>query len=84
MYRQVWCVSALVGVEQYHFSFTLDTYREVLTLVGQCAGNPELNFTWYAAAKVTRMIRDVVCSAQQVVAQTKLASEMQSQPDRLR
>lgn len=76
LYRQVWCVSAVVGVEQYHFAFTLDTYQQVLRLVGKCAADPELNLTWYVAAQVTRRIRDVACAAQQVVAKTIAASEL--------
>jgi hypothetical protein len=79
LYRQVWCVSAMIGVEQYHFRFTLDSYKETLRLVAKCAADPELNFTWYAAAQVTRRICDVACAAQQVVAKTVAASELSGQ-----
>jgi hypothetical protein len=52
-------VLALVkGKERYLFLYTDTQQAEALRALGRCASNPELSFTWYDAAVLSRRLRN--------------------------
>lgn len=52
-------VLALVkGEERYLFLYTDSQQAEALRALGRHASNPELSFTWYDAAVLSRRIRN--------------------------
>jgi len=52
-------VAALVkGNERYVFLWTDACRAEVLRTLGRFASNPELSFTWYDAAVLSRRVRE--------------------------
>jgi hypothetical protein len=44
--------------ERYVFLFDDDHARDTLRTLGRFASNPELSFSWYDAAKLSRQVRD--------------------------
>jgi len=52
-------VIALVkGGERYVFTYDDASRAEVLRAFGRFASNPELNFSWYDAAVMSKKVRD--------------------------
>ena len=76
LFRQMWCVSLAFEGHQYHFMFNLANYQRVMQLVGKCAADPCQPLSWYQAACTTKRIREIVCSAQQAIAKTRVASDL--------
>ena len=54
------CVEFWRNEDYYVFSATPETLRQVLRLVGICAGDPKLNLTWEDAAQITAQLRAMV------------------------
>ncbi len=55
------CVLALVkGNERYVFTFSPQRVVDVLRTLGRFASNPELSFTWYDAAVLSKKIHEEV------------------------
>lgn len=51
-------VLALVkGKERYLFLYADSQQAEALRALGRCASNPELSFTWFDAAVLSRRLR---------------------------
>lgn len=46
------------GQERYLFVFADEHRQDVLRTFGQFAANPELSFSWYDAAVLSRRVRD--------------------------
>ena len=53
--------------DYYVFSATPDTLRQMLRLVGVCAGDPKLNLTWDDAAQITATLRVFVTEVEPTV-----------------
>lgn len=47
------------GDERYVFTWTAETTRDVLRTFGRFASDPELSFTWYDAALLSRKVRNL-------------------------
>lgn len=52
------CVALAKGRERYILLFTAANRSAALRTIGRWASNPELNFTWYDAARLTQKIRE--------------------------
>jgi len=79
LYNQVWCLAVPLDCgHKYYFSFTLANYSQVLSLVGKSAANPGEPLTWKQASSICDRIREIVCSAQQALSKTQVASQLQS------
>jgi trehalose utilization protein len=45
------------GHEHYLFMYTKEHVRDVLRMLAHWAGNPDLSFNWYDAARLSHEIR---------------------------
>lgn len=53
-------VLALIkGNEKYCFLYSDEKKQECLKVLGRWASNPELSFTWYDAAVLSKRMRDI-------------------------
>jgi len=53
-------IAALVkGNERYVFLFVVSRRSELLHTLGRFASNPELSFSWYDAAVISRKVREM-------------------------
>lgn len=51
-------ITLMHGDELYAWTYDDESTAELLRDIGRKASNPELNFTWYDAAKLSQVIRD--------------------------
>jgi hypothetical protein len=51
-------LSMAKGPERYIFLFTDEKHVELLRLLGKFASDPQLSFTWYDAAALSKKVRD--------------------------
>lgn len=51
-------VALIKGPEKYVWLYTAENRAEALRSIGRFASNPELSFTWYDAACVSKRIRN--------------------------
>ena len=59
-------VLALVkGEERYVFLYDEENRTETLRMLGRYAANPELSFTWYDAAVMSKKIREMAAEQEQ-------------------
>jgi len=51
-------ITLVRGNDRYAWIYDDESTSELLRDIGRKASNPELNFTWYDAAKLSQVIRD--------------------------
>jgi hypothetical protein len=56
--RDIVVVGLIKGIEQYVFLYDEASKADVLRMLGRFAANPELSFTWYDAAVLSKRIRE--------------------------
>jgi hypothetical protein len=60
MEREINVLALVKGEERFIFLFDDDSRDEALRQLARFAANPELDFSWYDAAMLSRKIRDAV------------------------
>ena len=60
MEREINVLALVKGEERFIFLFDDDNRDEALRQLARFAANPELDFSWYDAAMLSRKIRDAV------------------------
>lgn len=58
-------VSLVKGSEKYVFIFSLDRRSAFFHTLGRFAANPELSFTWYDAAVLSKRTRELLDVAEE-------------------
>lgn len=51
-------ITLIRGNDRYAWIYDDESTSELLRDIGRTASNPQLNFTWYDAAKLSNVIRD--------------------------
>ncbi len=59
MHQEINVLALMKGDERYVFLYSDDNRVETLRTLGRYAANPELSFTWYDAAVMSKKIRDI-------------------------
>ncbi len=59
MSAEVNVLAMIKGDDRYVFLYTDDQSRDALRMLGRFAADPELNFTWYDAAVLSKKVREV-------------------------
>lgn len=58
--NDVLVLAVVKGAEQWVFVYREDRASEVIRTAGRFAADPELDFTWYDAARISRAVREQV------------------------
>ncbi len=59
MHQEINVLALVKGEERYVFLYDDSNRIETLRTLGRYAANPELSFTWYDAAVMSKKIRDI-------------------------
>lgn len=68
MEREINVLALVKGGEKYIFLFDDENRDETLRQLARFAANPDLDFSWYDAAMLSRKIRDAVPTDEDVLA----------------
>lgn len=74
MDREVNVLALVKGEERFIFLFDDQNRDETLRQLARFAANPELDFSWYDAAMLSRKIRDAVPTDEDIVASKEFDS----------
>ncbi|MCP4885795.1 MAG: hypothetical protein ACPGLY_03175 [Rubripirellula sp.] len=74
MDREINVLALVKGEERFIFLFDDQNRDETLRQLARFAANPEVDFSWYDAAMLSRKIRDAVPSDEDIVASKEFDS----------
>ncbi len=74
MDREINVLALVKGEERFIFLFDDQNRYETLRQLARFAANPEVDFSWYDAAMLSRKIRDAVPSDEDIVASKEFDS----------
>jgi hypothetical protein len=74
MEREINVLALVKGEERFIFLFDDENRDETLRQLARFAANPELDFSWYDAAMLSRKIRDAVPSDEEILASQEFDS----------
>ncbi|MDG2223342.1 MAG: hypothetical protein P8L85_18310 [Rubripirellula sp.] len=74
MDREINVLALVKGEERFIFLFDDQNRDETLRQLARFAANPEVDFSWYDAAMLSRKIRDAVPSDDDIVASKEFDS----------
>ncbi|MGB7345326.1 hypothetical protein [Planctomycetes bacterium K23_9] len=74
MDKEINVLALVKGEERFIFLFDDDNRDETLRQLARFAADPELEFTWYDAAMLSRKIRDAVPSDEDLLANDEFDS----------
>ena len=74
MDREINVLALVKGEERFIFLFDDENRDETLRQLARFAANPELDFTWYDAAMLSRKIRDAVPPSDDMIASQEFDS----------
>jgi hypothetical protein len=74
MDREINVLALVKGEERFIFLFDDENRDETLRQLARFASNPELDFSWYDAAMLSRKIRDAVPSDDDALASKEFDS----------
>ena len=74
MDREINVLALVKGEERFIFIFDDENRDETLRQLARFASNPELDFSWYDAAMLSRKIRDAVPSDDDALASKEFDS----------
>jgi hypothetical protein len=74
MDREINVLALVKGTERFIFLFDDKNRDETLRQLARFAADPELDFSWYDAAMLSRKIRDAVPSEEDILASEEFDS----------
>lgn len=74
MDKEINVLALVKGEERFIFLFDDENRDETLRQLARFAANPELDFSWYDAAMLSRRIRDAVPAEEDAVARQEFDS----------
>ena len=79
MNKEINVLAMVKGTERYIFLYDDNNRTETLRMLGRFAADPQLSFTWYDAAVMSKKIREVTLNEE-----LPAADRLPTQPSRIR
>lgn len=75
MNKEINVLALIKGEERYIFLYDDTNRTETLRTLGRFAADPQLSFSWYDAAVMSKKVREMAAEVEAKVAQGELESE---------